>query len=368
MALNNAEIELEAREAEEESAVLFALSGMVAQHAKPLQGLLRSITALDVASARGRHAAWLGATTPPRFLTAAQAAAGGPVQLPRAWHPLLLQPCLPPLPLPLLPEELQQQVEAQPLTGSLSGLALVPELAAAATPKPSGAVGSSMPRRGAKGASAAKAGDATAPAEGSTVRPAPPQPVDLQVPAGVRVVAVTGPNTGGKTASLKALGLSCLMAKAGLFLPQAPLADGAQHAQQQGQQQGLLWFDRVLADLGDGQSLQQSLSTFSGHLRRIRNVLAAATPQVGRSCRLGGAGGAVQLGLLLPALPSPSWACPPQLAQLLLPSAHAPAFHPSCHCVVRVPPSPAGPLTHPSLTPRTPLTPHACTAVPGAAG
>lgn len=306
MALNNAEIELEAREAEEESAVLFALSGMVAQHAKPLQGLLRSITALDVASARGRHAAWLGATTPPRFLTAAQAAAGGPVQLPRAWHPLLLQPCLPPLPLPLLPEELQQQVEAQPLTGSLSGLALVPELAAAATPKPSGAVGSSMPRRGAKGASATKAGDATAPAEGSTVRPAPPQPVDLQVPAGVRVVAVTGPNTGGKTASLKALGLSCLMAKAGLFLPQAPLADGAQHAQQQGQQQGLLWFDRVLADLGDGQSLQQSLSTFSGHLRRIRNVLAAATPQVGRSCRLGGAGGAVQLGLLLPALPPPS--------------------------------------------------------------
>ena len=92
---------------------------------------------------------------------------------------------------------------------------------------------------------------------------------------------------GGKTASLKALGLQCLMAKAGLFLPQAP-AGAAQQQQQALQQdaggpsepQALLWFDRVLADLGDGQSLQQSLSTFSGHLRRIRNVLAATTPQV----------------------------------------------------------------------------------------
>ena len=104
---------------------------------------------------------------------------------------------------------------------------------------------------------------------------------------------LAGPNTGGKTASLKTLGLQCLMAKAGLFLPQAPAQQQqpaeeiqqqvveAQPPQQQ-QQQSLLWFDRVLADLGDGQSLQQSLSTFSGHLRRIRNVLAAATPQVGR--------------------------------------------------------------------------------------
>ena len=40
----------------------------------------------------------------------------------------------------------------------------------------------------------------------------------------------------------------------------------------------LLWFDRVLADVGDGQSLQQSLSTFSGHVRRLRLILAAVTP------------------------------------------------------------------------------------------
>ena len=79
----------------------------VAQHAQQLHSLLDSVTALDVASARARHASWLGATVPPRFITAAEAAAQGPVCLPRAWHPLLLQPCLPPLPSPPLAEEAQ---------------------------------------------------------------------------------------------------------------------------------------------------------------------------------------------------------------------------------------------------------------------
>lgn len=44
------------------------------------------------------------------------------------------------------------------------------------------------------------------------------------------------------------------------------------------QRPALAWFDQVLADVGDGQSLQQSLSTFSGHVRRLRGILAAATP------------------------------------------------------------------------------------------
>jgi hypothetical protein len=95
----------------------------VAEHAPQLRGLLASITALDVASARGRHAAWLGATSPPRFLSAEEAAGGGAVQLPRAWHPLLLAPCLPPLPLPMLPQELQQRAEADPLRWDAAWLA-----------------------------------------------------------------------------------------------------------------------------------------------------------------------------------------------------------------------------------------------------
>ncbi|KAK3239933.1 hypothetical protein CYMTET_50174 [Cymbomonas tetramitiformis] len=81
-----------------------------------------------------------------------------------------------------------------------------------------------------------------------------------------KVVAISGPNTGGKTASLKTLGLAALMAKAGLFLPADP---GARIA----------WFDRVLIDVGDGQSLQQNLSTFSGHIRNVRRILQAAGPQ-----------------------------------------------------------------------------------------
>ncbi len=86
-------------------------------------------------------------------------------------------------------------------------------------------------------------------------------PVDLQIPVLVRVVAITGPNTGGKTVTLKALGITALMAKVGLFVP-------AQNPE-------VPWFDQVLADIGDEQSLQQSLSTFSGHIRRIGRILDA---------------------------------------------------------------------------------------------
>lgn len=100
------------------------------------------------------------------------------------------------------------------------------------------------------------------------VAPAP-QPLDLRLPD-VAVVAITGPNTGGKTVTLKTVGLMALMAKAGMFVPADPAA-----VQQYGQPV-VAWFGSVLADIGDAQSLQQSLSTFSGHIRRIKNVLAAA--------------------------------------------------------------------------------------------
>lgn len=72
-----------------------------------------------------------------------------------------------------------------------------------------------------------------------------------------------GPNTGGKTASLKTLGVLVLMAKAGLFLPAGGKNSEEPH---------LPWFDKVLVDIGDSQSLQQSLSTFSGHVKRLKAV------------------------------------------------------------------------------------------------
>jgi DNA mismatch repair protein MutS2 len=87
-------------------------------------------------------------------------------------------------------------------------------------------------------------------------------PIDLVIQPQIRVVAITGPNTGGKTVTLKTLGMAALMAKVGLFIPAREPVE-------------LPWFDLVLADIGDEQSLQQSLSTFSGHIRRISRILEA---------------------------------------------------------------------------------------------
>ena len=87
-------------------------------------------------------------------------------------------------------------------------------------------------------------------------------PISVEVSAELRVVAITGPNTGGKTVTLKSIGLAALMARAGLLLP----CSG---------QPSLPWCAQVLADIGDEQSLQQSLSTFSGHVKRIGRILQA---------------------------------------------------------------------------------------------
>ena len=90
----------------------------------------------------------------------------------------------------------------------------------------------------------------------------PVVPVDLLISPQIRVVTITGPNTGGKTVTLKTLGLAAIMAKVGLFVPAREPVE-------------MPWFSQILADIGDEQSLQQSLSTFSGHIRRISRILEA---------------------------------------------------------------------------------------------
>ncbi|MBO1063644.1 MULTISPECIES: endonuclease MutS2 [Nostocales] len=90
----------------------------------------------------------------------------------------------------------------------------------------------------------------------------PVVPVDLLISPQIRVVTITGPNTGGKTVTLKTLGLAAIMSKVGLFVPAREPVE-------------MPWFSQVLADIGDEQSLQQSLSTFSGHIRRISRILEA---------------------------------------------------------------------------------------------
>lgn len=90
-------------------------------------------------------------------------------------------------------------------------------------------------------------------------------PVSISLGKTFDILVVTGPNTGGKTVSLKSVGLFVLMAGCGLFLPCEEESE-------------ISLFDEIYCDIGDEQSIEQSLSTFSGHMTNIADILKNITP------------------------------------------------------------------------------------------
>ena len=194
--INNDIVGLEQQEAEEVRRILLALSDAFRRRGADLQRTVDAATELDVLQARARFSTLVDGMQP-------GVAADGRLELRAARHPLLIP-------------AVRRHLSSGPDPESPS-----PE---SRTPGPGG----------------------------------DPVPVDLLLIPPVRVLVVTGPNTGGKTVALKTAGLLPLMAQAGLLIP---AAEGSQ----------IPVFQSVFADIGDEQSIAQSLSTFSGH---IANVVA----------------------------------------------------------------------------------------------
>lgn len=86
-------------------------------------------------------------------------------------------------------------------------------------------------------------------------------PVSVTLGEDYDVIVITGPNTGGKTVTLKTIGLMCLLAMSGIFVPCE-------------EESVLSFFEDIFCDIGDEQSIEQNLSTFSGHMTNLRDILA----------------------------------------------------------------------------------------------
>jgi DNA mismatch repair protein MutS2 len=212
---------LRAKEAKEVRRILRWLSAQIGQVAESLLGTLETLTELDLIFARGRYSLDYR-MTPPDFNTEGRLALRG------ARHPLL-----------------EALFRGDP--------AVTRPRAPEPTPSALGDGEDALPQ--------------TSPEPPPTLPAKPARtvvPIDVHLGLRFQTLIITGPNTGGKTVALKTVGLLAVMAQSGLHIPA-----------HQGSQ--LPVFDLVLADIGDEQSLEQSLSTFSSHVRRVTEILGKAT-------------------------------------------------------------------------------------------
>ncbi|CAM0901764.1 unnamed protein product [Alopecurus aequalis] len=206
--LNNMEVKLAGDERAEELAVLGLLTSRIADSRMKIRHLMGKILELDLACARGSYALQINGVRPAfsdrENSNQLDPSSGWSVFIEGIQHPLLLEQFL----------GVVEESAAEVGNGQLSDEVRVSAM---------------------------------------------PVPLDMRVKSDTRIVVISGPNTGGKTATMKTLGLASLMSKAGMFFP----AKGRPR---------LPWFDQVLADIGDHQSLENSLSTFSGNISRLRKM------------------------------------------------------------------------------------------------
>ncbi|KAJ9690440.1 hypothetical protein PVL29_012870 [Vitis rotundifolia] len=213
--LNNMEVRLSNSQKAEENAILSLFTSEIARSEMEIKYLLDRIVEVDLAFARAAYARWMNGVCPSFSCGAPEGFESNgsdyalSVHIEGIQHPLLLESSLRNFPDVLTPQ-IASSVQLD------KGNAVVP--------------------------------------------------IDIQIGCGTRVVVISGPNTGGKTASMKTLGLASLMSKAGMYLP------AKKHPR-------LPWFDMVLAEIGDHQSWEQNLSTFSGHISRVCKILEVASKE-----------------------------------------------------------------------------------------
>ena len=235
-------------EEREEERVLRALTAQVEQRGGDLLLALDLLARLDLALAKGRYSA--------------DRRAVAPTIIPNPSNPLDRNP------LPGQDEFAAPSAHPEPVAGQTIPSAHPELVEGRANPRPR----NPLPGHPESAAPSAHPelveGRADAPLRLTAARhpllAEPVVPLSLELGGDQRVMVITGPNAGGKTVALKTVGLLALMAHAGLHIPAAaavfPLLEG------------------IYADIGDQQSIEQSLSTFSSHIRNLQSILAQITP------------------------------------------------------------------------------------------